>query len=330
MQRIALKLALVLALAVVPGAASALDILLTNDDGQSAPGIQAMRTALCNAGHQVTLVGPATDQSGRGGSINTGALSSSSAMSLTRVSSDACGAQYSLAAPTVPGRFGGTPVDALKAGLDVVLAGSPPDLIVSGLNRGQNLGKPTSNSSGTVGAALQGAFDGIPAIAGSVGILASENPTFGTTIAAFPPAADFIVRLIAALEARARHGNLLPKGVKLLNVNFPVPYGDITGFEITKLADRSELELPLYDRSVGFPPLAPPAATPDCATLVDGASCSLGVGFVQVEGPDEVRHADTDAFAEGLISITPMDGDMTVRNPIYSHSLFAILHRLTP
>ena len=67
-------------LGLAPGQAGALDVLLTNDDGFFNPGITTLRAALCAAGHRVTMVAPATNQSGRGGSINTGALSSSSAM----------------------------------------------------------------------------------------------------------------------------------------------------------------------------------------------------------------------------------------------------------
>jgi len=311
MRRITTRLALALALSTAPGAAGALDVLLTNDDGYLNPGINSVRAALCAAGHSVTMVAPAGNQSGRGGSINTGALSSSSAMALTRQSSDACGDVYSLAGPTAPGTYGGTPVDSLKAGLQVVLAGNAPDLIVSGNNFGQNLGKPTSNASGTVGAAVQGAFEGIPAIAGSVGVLLSENPTFPSTLAAFAPAAAFLVDVIAALEAEPGSA-LLPPKVKLLNINFPVPYASISGVAITKLADRSELELPLFDRNLGFPPLLPPnPAQLNCASLAVGQSCSVGVGVRTVAGPDAERDADTDAHAAGLISITPMDGDMT-------------------
>jgi 5'/3'-nucleotidase SurE len=316
-----------LALAAAPGAASALNVLLTNDDGQTAAGIQAMRAALCAAGHSVTLVAPTTDQSGRGGSINTGALSSSSAMALTRVSTDGCGKQYSLAAPTVPGRFGGTPVDSLKAGLNVVLQGVPPDLIVSGLNSGQNLGKPTSNTSGTVGAALAGAFNGVPAIAGSVGILIAENPGFASTQAAFAPAAAFVVNVIAMLQTQP---TLLPSKVGLLNVNFPVPYAAITGVSITTLADRSDLELPLFDRNLGFPPLLPGnPVLPNCASIADGQSCSVGVGVVFPPGPDTEKDADTDAHHANKISITPMDGDMAIGGPGAS-GLKALLGGLTP
>ena len=311
MRRIPIRLALVLALASVPGAASALNILLTNDDGYLNPGITTLRAALCAAGHQVTMVAPAVNQSGRGGSINTGALSSSSAMALTRQGSDACGDSYSLAGPTAAGTYGGTPVDSLKAGLDVVLGGVTPDLVVSGNNFGQNLGKPTSNSSGTVGAAVQAAFEGIPAIATSVGVIVSESPAFPSTLASFAPAADFIVRLIDALEDAPALA-LMPRRVGLLNVNFPVPYSSISGVEVTRLGDDAELSLPLFDRRDGFPPLLPgnPALL-DCNTLAVGESCSVGVGFANVAGPDPERNADTDAFRAGKISITPMDGDMT-------------------
>ncbi len=320
------RFALALALAAAPGAASALNVLLTNDDGQAAPGIQAMRAALCNAGHQVTLVAPATDQSGRGGSINTGVFSSSSAMALMRVSTDACGIQYSLAAPTVPGRFGGTPVDSLKAGLNVVLQNVKPDLIVSGLNQGQNMSKPTSNTSGTVGAALQAAFSGVPAIAGSVGILISENPVFGSTLASYPAAAQFIVSVIATMQAQP---TLLPKGVKLLNVNFPVPYAAITGVSITKLADRSDLELPLYDRNLGFGSTPGIPALANCASLADGQTCSVGVGVIFPAGPDTEKNADTDAHHANKISITPMDGDMTAGGPAAA-AIQSIYGGLTP
>jgi len=295
-----------------------LNILLTNDDGYQSPGINTLRDALCAAGHQVTMVAPAANQSGRGGSINTGALSSSSAMALTKHESDACGDVYSLAAPSAPGTYGGTPVDSLKAGLDVVLGGETPDLVVSGNNIGQNLGKPTSNNSGTIGAALQASYMGIPAIATSVGVNISEYPNYASTMDALAPAADFIVRLIAELEAAASH-ELMPHGTKLLNVNFPVPYANITGTAITMLGDRAELELPFVDRMTGL----------SCAELEVGESCSVGVGFFQVPGPDTAQRADTDAFRTGVISITPMDGDMTA-GPISLAISKLVLRRLRP
>ena len=113
----------------------------------------------------------------------------------------------------------------------------------------------------------------------------------------------------------------------MLNINFPVPYGSITGVALTRLADHAELDLPLFDRSVGFPPF-PPIPGPSCTTLTVGQSCSVMVGARSVPGPDAVREADTDAFAAGLISITPMDGDMTAGGS--SNALHGIFRDLTP
>ena len=322
-------LALAVALAgLAPSQAGALDILLTNDDGGGTPGIIALRAALCAAGHHVTQVASTSNQSGRGGALNTQALSSAGAMALTRISTDACGIVYSLAAPTGAGSFGGTPVDCVRAGLDVLLASDPPDLVVSGLNPGQNEGKAAPSSSGTVGAALSGALRGIPAVAGSVEVDLSEAATgFPSTFAAFPPASDFIARLIAALAA-APGDALLPKGVRMLNVNVPVPYGDIQGIALTNLGDGSGLSIPLFDRNLGFPPVPPIPAFLNCLSLADGQACSVGVGFASEPGPDPQRNADTDALRAGLISITPMDGDMTSSGA--GSALQGILSGITP
>jgi hypothetical protein len=66
-----------------------------------------------------------------------------------------------------------------------------------------------------------------------------------------------------------------------------------------------------------------------CGTLVDGQACSLGVGIVFLSGPDELPHADTDAFRDGKIGITPMDGDMTAQG-LGVLSLIFRLHGLQP
>lgn len=138
----------------------------------------------------------------------------------------------------------------------------------------------------------------------------SENPTFDSTFAAFTPAAEFIASMIG--ELRAKNGDdILPGKVKMLNVNFPVPYQDIQGVALTDLADGSDLELPLFDPSQGFPPFLDPLPFPSCvdaATL--GGACFAGVGFMP--SPDESTKTDLGAFREGHISITPMSGDMSV------------------
>ena len=136
---LALCLLPALALAKGGGGGEPLRILLTNDDGVDAEGITALRTALLAAGFEVVVVAPATQQSGKGGSINTGVFDfnvGEGTMMLTNLGD----AVWSLA---------GTPADSVKAGLDIVMADDPPDLVVSGLNEGQNLGKPGSNASDT-------------------------------------------------------------------------------------------------------------------------------------------------------------------------------------
>ncbi len=279
--------------------AEGLNILLTNDDGFDSPGITALRSALEGAGHTVTIVAPATDQSGKGGSINTDVFDIPDGLMLLVHRG---GGTWSLE---------GTPADCVKAGLDIVMADNPPDLVVSGLNFGQNIGKPSSNESGTEGAALHGVFAGLPAIAGSVERLVSENPTFDSTFAAFPPAAMFIASLLD--ELRAKNGdNVLPGKVKMLNVNFPVPYAGIKGVALTDLAEGSDIELPLFDPSQGFPPFLDPLPFPSCADAATlGGACFAGVGFLP--SPDESSKTDLGAFRDGYISITPMSGDMSVK-----------------
>jgi 5'/3'-nucleotidase SurE len=284
--------------------ASALDILVTNDDGIASAGLQTLAAVLAAAGHDVTVVAPAEQQSGQGGSINT----------------DVFTTDFVAIAHVAPGQWAvaGSPSDAVNAALNIIMKDDPPDLVVSGLNEGQNLGKLTSNTSGTIGAALRAALGfGIPAIAGSVEILISEaqlDPEFPSTLAAYAPAAQLIADVIAALEAAGNPG-LMPPRTKLLNINFPVPHTDWQGVAITKLGDGSDLELPFFDVTQGFPPFFPalPVASPCDATPV-GGFCLASVGLAFGAGPDSERDADTDANRAGIVSITPMDGDMTAGN----------------
>ncbi|MFN3237669.1 MAG: 5'/3'-nucleotidase SurE [Pseudomonadales bacterium] len=187
-------------------------ILLTNDDGYQAPGITALFEALSNAGHDVTLVAPATQQSGSSASIT------SSGVKLTQHAENI----YSVT---------GKPADAVLVGLAEVFS-EPPDLVISGANFGQNSGQDAMIS-GTVGAATMAHSRGIPAIAISVQIKFSElEQRFPSTLKAMPGAGEFVVSL---LESGAR----LPQG-SILNINYPAELPeDIKGVIATKLADYS-------------------------------------------------------------------------------------------
>ncbi|MBI2803016.1 MAG: 5'/3'-nucleotidase SurE [Gammaproteobacteria bacterium] len=179
----------------------ALTIMLTNDDGYRAPGLLALRDALRGAGHHVVIVAPRTDQSGSSVKISTTPVGVVEEASDTWV-------------------VDGSPADAAGVGLDMVFASKAPDLVVSGANRGQNLGT-TTNLSGTVGAAVFSAMHAVPAMAVSVGMeLAERAAGFPSTVAAYPAAAKFVTQLIAELAASAQGGVLLPPRT-LLNLNYP-------------------------------------------------------------------------------------------------------------
>jgi 5'-nucleotidase len=189
-------------------------ILVVNDDGVNSPGIQAAAEAVKTLGRTV-VVAPAVQQSGVGRSIS---LFSPVTMAEEKIDD--------LEAYSVSG----TPVDAVIVGTYGVLK-SPPDLIVSGINIGENL-SCEATTSGTVGAALEGASQGIPSIAVSLHV--SEKIKFGGQL----PGLDFTVSK-ELLKKLAKHvlERGLPDGVDVLNVNVPV-VDDIPPVAITRLARR--------------------------------------------------------------------------------------------
>lgn len=275
-----------------------LRILLTNDDGYQAPGIQTLFAVLNSAGHQVIMVAPLENQSGVGGA------------------SYADPGEFVNVIQQAPGVWSVdcTPSDCVRVGLDLFFTNNPPDLIISGLNFGQNLAQPASSGSGTMGAALVGVYKNIPTIATSVGIRLEEiNSTpipFPSTFAAFLPAADFIVRLIEQLQEKAHDGAVLPPRV-MLNVCFPVPYDQINGVKITELGQLSQVDLVFQD----------------IFGVIPNGGGPVLVYYTLVPGPDPVINSDINAFDEGFISITIMDGDMTAGTPTFNrlkHRLFGL------
>lgn len=171
-----------------------LRILLTNDDGFDAPGINAVRDALVRAGNDVTVVAPLGNQSGTGGKLTFGG-----AVQVTHPDAKT----YAV---------NGSPADSVEVGLSVVFGDHAPDLVVSGTNAGQNIGAATIHS-GTVGAAVTAIEDGVPAIAVSTELTATAQPYAAT--------GTFVAQLVAQLHEQSRGKRLLPLGSGL-NVNYPV------------------------------------------------------------------------------------------------------------
>lgn len=205
-------------------AAPPLNILLTNDDGYLAPGIQALRAALLEAGHSVSLIAPVTNQSGSGTSITTEGVAYTS---------------HGNQVWSVAGR----PADAVRLGIGHIMQDNPPDIVVSGINFGQNVGQDVIVS-GTVGAAVTAVQLGFPAISASAEINFDEaNTGFPSTLTTFPWAAALVANLIRDPRARLEGS--------FLNLNFPTQK-KLKGFKQARLAASSILSIDFKEIDQGL------------------------------------------------------------------------------
>jgi len=179
-------------------------ILLSNDDGINAKGIEAMRTALEKVA-EVFVVAPETEMSAVGHAITI-----TDPLRVRRVMRN--GSLFGIAVD-------GTPADCVKIAARAILA-ERPDLVVSGINQGQNVASNIIYS-GTVSAATEGMILGIPSIAVSLASFTSHD---------FSVAAEYGVKI--ALKALEKG---LPEGV-LLNVNVPaLPADKIKGVKVCRM-----------------------------------------------------------------------------------------------
>jgi len=232
-------------------------ILISNDDGLSAEGIQVLARHMDRLG-DITIVAPDRNCSGASNS-----LTLESPIRITEVE---------------PGvhRVSGTPTDCVHIALTGLLD-RDPDMVVSGINHGANLGDDVIYS-GTVAAAMEGRFLGLPAIA--LSLVAEENPTH------FDTAAEAASRLVAQLSR-----DPLPADT-ILNVNIPDrPWSEIRGFEVTRLGHRHRAE--------------PCVATEDPR--------GRPIYWIGPAGEEEDAGPGTDfhAIRRGYISITPIHVDLT-------------------
>jgi len=180
-------------------------ILLTNDDGINAPGLYVLEKIAAKLSDDIWIVAPSEEQSGAGHSLT-----------LTRPVR---------VREHAPRRFSvtGTPTDSVTMALRKILP-EPPDLILSGVNRGANLGDDVTYS-GTVSAAMEGALAGIRSIALSQ-VYAKEG--MGDTVP-FEVAATWgakVLRPLLAMEMAPR---------TLININFPaIPADAVQGIRVTR------------------------------------------------------------------------------------------------
>ena len=230
--------------------------LLSNDDGYFAPGIEALAAGLATLG-TVTVVAPERDRSG-----------ASNSLTLDRP----------LMLRRAPNGFhfvNGTPTDCVHLAVTGMLD-QQPDMVISGINHGANMGDDTIYS-GTVAAATEGYLLGIPSIA--VSLTSFEGKNFAT--------AGRVARELVERFSRQPVWDPI-----LLNVNVPdIPYSQLNGQEVTRLGRRHKAE-PVVK-----------TVSPRNETLywigAAGAAADAGPG------------TDFNAIERGCVSITPLQIDLT-------------------
>nr|WP_319948388.1 5'/3'-nucleotidase SurE [uncultured Shimia sp.] len=249
-------------------------ILITNDDGINAPGLQVLTDIahdLAGEHGEVWTVAPAFEQSGVGHCI-------------------------SYTHPTMIAKMGerrfaaeGSPADCVLAGLHDVMKDCPPDLVLSGVNRGNNSAE-NALYSGTLGAAMEAALQGIPAMALSQ-YLGPENYDIDTPFeAAATHGADVIRKILANTPPETSDYRLF------YNVNFPpVLSGNVKGIRVTSQGFR---------QGTSF--------------SVEPHSSPSGRRFLWIKGGNQriMTAPGTDAAAnlDGYVSVTPMRADLTAHD----------------
>ena len=182
-------------------------VLISNDDGVNAPGIKVLEHALKRIAGEVWVVAPETEQSAASHSLTL----------RTPLRIKKIGARKFA--------VNGTPTDAVLLGVQHIMKGRRPDLVLSGVNRGGNLGEDVTYS-GTVAAAMEGTLLGIPSVAFSL-VTADGAKAHWSTAEAY---VEKVLKQLAGIS--------FPKGV-LVNVNIPdCPVGQVTGIESTRQGRR--------------------------------------------------------------------------------------------
>jgi 5'-nucleotidase len=187
-----------------------MNILISNDDGIYAPGVRALAEALSDTEHRITVVCPDRERSATGHALTL---------------------QEPLRVDQISGIYpqgieawacSGTPSDTVKLALDALLV-ERPDLVLSGINRGANLGTDVLYS-GTVSAAMEGVLEGVPSIAFSLSSFTHLD---------YSAAANFAKKIVQMIADYPLEEPIL------LNVNIPaIAEEDICGAVVTRLGIR--------------------------------------------------------------------------------------------
>lgn len=250
-------------------------ILLTNDDGIQSPGLWSAAEALASLGY-VTVAAPREQSSGMGRS-----LPNTSTGIIQRETLTVHGQPWTVYA------VAGSPAQAVLHGILEIMP-TRPDLVVSGINYGENIGTGVTIS-GTVGAAMEAAAVGIPALAVSLETHQKYHLSYSRDVD-FIAAAQFTARF-----ARLLLENGLPNEVQLLKVEVPSDATPETGWELCRLTRQRYYE-----------PTKPERSSWDVPGIVGYREAAR----LEDEAPD------TDAYVlrkKRLVAVTPLNLDLTAR-----------------
>jgi 5'-nucleotidase len=264
-------------------------LLVSNDDGIFSPGIRSLANTLATAGHDVTVVCPDRERSATGHGLTMHKPIRAEVIETVfdqSIQAWACS---------------GNPADCVKLALDAILE-TPPDLVLSGINQGANLGTDVLYS-GTVSAAMEGVLEGITSIAFSLCSFSYHH---------FQPAADFARALVHHLGQRP-----LPLPL-LLNVNVPpVPAPNIKGCQTARLGMRRYRDI--FEKRVDPRGKTYYWLAGEVLEDVDFDPVNLSVVSRDDEATDQTILSmpssdfplDTQAIKANCITITPLQYDLT-------------------
>lgn len=248
-----------------------LEVLLTNDDGIDATGLQVLYNRLTEVAN-VTTVAPATDQSAVGRAIS----SSVTARDHER--------GYEIE---------GTPVDCVVAGLSTLVPDA--DIVVSGCNCGANLGNHTLGRSGTISAAVEAAFFGVPAVAVSA-YIPSDEFTDAETVSDIEVPAHQYAEAAQATEFLLEQTQESP---------------------VFEYADYLNVNAPITDRATGEMVLTRPSHIYRMDATRDGKTIELedNIWDMMAEGtvPDE-DGTDRQAIMDNTVSVSPLTAPHTTEH----------------
>jgi 5'-nucleotidase len=246
-------------------------ILVTNDDGIDSPGIFALKQALDPLG-EVSVIAPDSNRSATARSIT--------------IRRPLTVEERTLPDGSIGYATDGTPVDCVRFAVLGLLGDEPPDIVVSGINHGLNLGDDVTYS-GTVAAAFEGVLLGWPAIAVSQQSINSRHWHSPDAEYDFRAVAGFVARLVPLVTAAGFPSKIV------LNVNAPgrAPE-DVRGARVARLGRR------IYD---------------DELQLLEEGANGRHTYLIYGESPSHHPEDGTDfaAIEEGMISVTPLHFDLT-------------------